>query len=239
MLTALTVCVVFHTAFQPIESCCYIVAYCVFIEGKRNTSQYLCVHVCVCVYVSAMERSIWQTWHKASGKLKLLEKLVSGVICQNDEFHWSAILICSWHLYVWAEATDNASVNFVKYKGDYYVSTETNYMRRVDPQSLETKEKVSQSIEKSLLSADKQSGEDDVTVNNEDNKDDDAVHLRWTGVNTSLSTQLQLTHTMTVREPRTTWATPMEKEVTFLHSLLSTCLPKLTLYISITHPTLP
>uniref|UniRef100_A0A8C6V2C6 Beta-carotene 15, 15-dioxygenase 2, like n=1 Tax=Neogobius melanostomus TaxID=47308 RepID=A0A8C6V2C6_9GOBI len=40
------------------------------------------------------------------------------------------------------EATDNASVNFVKYKGDYYVSTETNYMRRINPQSLETKEKV-------------------------------------------------------------------------------------------------
>ncbi|XP_037536429.1 beta-carotene 15, 15-dioxygenase 2, like [Nematolebias whitei] len=40
------------------------------------------------------------------------------------------------------KATDNANVNFVKYKGDYYVSTETNYMRRVDPQSLETKDKV-------------------------------------------------------------------------------------------------
>ncbi|XP_022056553.2 beta-carotene 15, 15-dioxygenase 2, like isoform X2 [Acanthochromis polyacanthus] len=40
------------------------------------------------------------------------------------------------------KSTDNAMVNFVKYKGDYYVSTETNYMRRVDPQSLETKEKV-------------------------------------------------------------------------------------------------
>ncbi|XP_078808973.1 beta-carotene 15, 15-dioxygenase 2, like isoform X3 [Oryzias latipes] len=40
------------------------------------------------------------------------------------------------------QPTDNANVNFVKYKGDYYVSTETNYMRRVDPQSLETKEKV-------------------------------------------------------------------------------------------------
>ncbi|XP_072289252.1 beta-carotene 15, 15-dioxygenase 2, like [Eucyclogobius newberryi] len=40
------------------------------------------------------------------------------------------------------KTTDNASVNFVKYKGDYYVSTETNYMRRIDPQSLETKEKV-------------------------------------------------------------------------------------------------
>ncbi|XP_068167104.1 beta-carotene 15, 15-dioxygenase 2, like [Antennarius striatus] len=40
------------------------------------------------------------------------------------------------------KTTDNASVNFVKYKGDYYVSTETNFMRRIDPQSLETKEKV-------------------------------------------------------------------------------------------------
>lgn len=68
--------------------------------------------------------------------------------------------MCSWHLYVWTEATDNASVNFVKYKGDYYVSTETNYMRRVDPQSLETKEKVSNVlisvhlIQLSLLHAD-------------------------------------------------------------------------------------
>ncbi|KAL7839286.1 hypothetical protein SRHO_G00259440 [Serrasalmus rhombeus] len=40
------------------------------------------------------------------------------------------------------KATDNAGVNFVKYKGDFYVSTETNYMRKIDPQSLETKEKV-------------------------------------------------------------------------------------------------
>ncbi|XP_022523373.2 carotenoid-cleaving dioxygenase, mitochondrial isoform X2 [Astyanax mexicanus] len=38
--------------------------------------------------------------------------------------------------------TDNASVNFVKYKGDYYVSTETNFMHKVDPDNLETKEKV-------------------------------------------------------------------------------------------------
>ena len=60
--------------------------------------------------------------------------------------------ISSWRLHVWTEATDNASVNFVKYKGDYYVSTETNYMRRVDPQSLETKEKVSPCIKyKSLF----------------------------------------------------------------------------------------
>ncbi|KAG7236684.1 hypothetical protein INR49_000578 [Caranx melampygus] len=40
------------------------------------------------------------------------------------------------------EPTDNASVSFVKYKGDYYVSTETNFMHRVNPESLETLEKV-------------------------------------------------------------------------------------------------
>ncbi|RXN32028.1 beta,beta-carotene 9, 10 -oxygenase-like protein [Labeo rohita] len=40
------------------------------------------------------------------------------------------------------KATDNAGVSFVKYKGDFYVSTETNFMRRIDPVSLETKEKI-------------------------------------------------------------------------------------------------
>ncbi|KAL7836289.1 hypothetical protein AOLI_G00275730 [Acnodon oligacanthus] len=40
------------------------------------------------------------------------------------------------------KATDNAGVSFVKYKGDFYVSTETNYMRKINPQSLETKQKV-------------------------------------------------------------------------------------------------
>uniref|UniRef100_A0A665UAR7 Carotenoid-cleaving dioxygenase, mitochondrial n=1 Tax=Echeneis naucrates TaxID=173247 RepID=A0A665UAR7_ECHNA len=40
------------------------------------------------------------------------------------------------------EPTDNASVSFVKYKGDYYASTETNFMHRVNPETLETLEKV-------------------------------------------------------------------------------------------------
>lgn len=40
------------------------------------------------------------------------------------------------------EPTDNASVSFVKYKGDYYVSTETNFMHRVNPETLESLEKV-------------------------------------------------------------------------------------------------
>uniref|UniRef100_I3JD70 Carotenoid-cleaving dioxygenase, mitochondrial n=1 Tax=Oreochromis niloticus TaxID=8128 RepID=I3JD70_ORENI len=40
------------------------------------------------------------------------------------------------------EPTDNASVSFVKYKGDYYVSTETNFMHRMNPETLETLEKV-------------------------------------------------------------------------------------------------
>ncbi|XP_028451334.1 beta,beta-carotene 9',10'-oxygenase isoform X1 [Perca flavescens] len=40
------------------------------------------------------------------------------------------------------EPTDNASVSFVKYKGDFYVSTETNFIHKVNPENLETLEKV-------------------------------------------------------------------------------------------------
>lgn len=40
------------------------------------------------------------------------------------------------------EPTDNANVSFVTYKGDYYVSTETNIMHKVDPETLETTKKV-------------------------------------------------------------------------------------------------
>ncbi|XP_075047215.1 carotenoid-cleaving dioxygenase, mitochondrial-like isoform X1 [Mixophyes fleayi] len=39
-------------------------------------------------------------------------------------------------------STDNCSVNYVLYKGDYYVSTETNFMIKVDPETLNTLEKV-------------------------------------------------------------------------------------------------
>uniref|UniRef100_A0A673C1K5 Beta-carotene oxygenase 2b n=1 Tax=Sphaeramia orbicularis TaxID=375764 RepID=A0A673C1K5_9TELE len=38
--------------------------------------------------------------------------------------------------------TDNANVSFVTYKGDYYVSTETNLMHKVDPETLETTQRV-------------------------------------------------------------------------------------------------
>uniref|UniRef100_A0A8C8SAJ5 Carotenoid-cleaving dioxygenase, mitochondrial n=1 Tax=Pelusios castaneus TaxID=367368 RepID=A0A8C8SAJ5_9SAUR len=40
------------------------------------------------------------------------------------------------------QQTDNSSVNYVVYKGDYYVSAEGNFMSKVDPETLETKEKV-------------------------------------------------------------------------------------------------
>lgn len=40
------------------------------------------------------------------------------------------------------EPTDNANVSFVTYKGDYYVSTETTVMHKVDPETLETTKKV-------------------------------------------------------------------------------------------------
>nr|XP_015807564.2 beta-carotene oxygenase 2b [Nothobranchius furzeri] len=38
--------------------------------------------------------------------------------------------------------SDNANVSFVRYKGDFYVSTETNVMHKVDPETLETTKKV-------------------------------------------------------------------------------------------------
>ncbi|TNN34157.1 Beta,beta-carotene 9',10'-oxygenase [Liparis tanakae] len=40
------------------------------------------------------------------------------------------------------KSTDNANVSFVTYKGDYYVSTETNIMHKVDPETLESTDKV-------------------------------------------------------------------------------------------------
>ncbi|XP_053449686.1 carotenoid-cleaving dioxygenase, mitochondrial isoform X2 [Nycticebus coucang] len=41
-----------------------------------------------------------------------------------------------------AAMTDNTSVNYVQYKGDYYVSSETNFMNKVDIETLEKTEKV-------------------------------------------------------------------------------------------------
>ncbi|XP_039241434.1 beta,beta-carotene 9',10'-oxygenase isoform X2 [Pipra filicauda] len=38
--------------------------------------------------------------------------------------------------------SDNANVNYVLYKGDYYISSENIFMYKVDPETLETKEKV-------------------------------------------------------------------------------------------------
>ncbi|KAF5921165.1 hypothetical protein HPG69_018565, partial [Diceros bicornis minor] len=38
--------------------------------------------------------------------------------------------------------TDNTNVNYVRYKGDYYLSTETNFMNKVDTETLEKTEKV-------------------------------------------------------------------------------------------------
>ncbi|XP_069470374.1 carotenoid-cleaving dioxygenase, mitochondrial-like [Ambystoma mexicanum] len=40
------------------------------------------------------------------------------------------------------KSTDNASVNYVLFKGDYYVSTETNFMHKIDPDTLASLQKV-------------------------------------------------------------------------------------------------
>uniref|UniRef100_A0A8I5UMG1 Carotenoid-cleaving dioxygenase, mitochondrial n=1 Tax=Pongo abelii TaxID=9601 RepID=A0A8I5UMG1_PONAB len=41
-----------------------------------------------------------------------------------------------------AAMTDNTNVNYVRYKGDYYLCTETNFMNKVDIETLEKTEKV-------------------------------------------------------------------------------------------------
>lgn len=38
--------------------------------------------------------------------------------------------------------TDNGASNFIKYGNDYYASSETNYISKIDPVTLETLEKV-------------------------------------------------------------------------------------------------
>lgn len=41
--------------------------------------------------------------------------------------------------------TDNGASNFIKYGNDYYATSETNYIRTIDPVTLETKDKVTKS----------------------------------------------------------------------------------------------
>lgn len=62
---------------------------------------------------------------------------MTSMVKRNSFPNPKIILSCSV-----TEPTDNASVSFVKYKGDYYVSTETNFMYRINPETLETLEKV-------------------------------------------------------------------------------------------------
>lgn len=38
--------------------------------------------------------------------------------------------------------TDNGASNFIKYGNDYFATSETNYIRMIDPVTLETKDKV-------------------------------------------------------------------------------------------------
>lgn len=40
--------------------------------------------------------------------------------------------------------TDNGASNFIKYGNDYFATSETNYIRMIDPVTLETKDKVSE-----------------------------------------------------------------------------------------------
>lgn len=43
--------------------------------------------------------------------------------------------------------TDNGASNFMKYGNDYYATSETNYIRKIDPVTLETQDKVNSSAD--------------------------------------------------------------------------------------------
>lgn len=43
--------------------------------------------------------------------------------------------------------TDNGASNFMKYGNDYYATSETNYIRKIDPVTLETQDKVKSSAD--------------------------------------------------------------------------------------------
>lgn len=48
----------------------------------------------------------------------------------------------SYLTHVIPDFTDNCLINIVKYGENYYASSEVNYIRRIDPRTLETLEKV-------------------------------------------------------------------------------------------------
>lgn len=43
--------------------------------------------------------------------------------------------------------TDNGASNIIKYGDDYYATSETNYIRKIDPVTLETQDKVTSSVD--------------------------------------------------------------------------------------------
>lgn len=43
--------------------------------------------------------------------------------------------------------TDNGASNFIKYGNNYYATSETNYIRKIDPVTLETQDKVTSSAD--------------------------------------------------------------------------------------------
>ncbi len=80
--------------------------------------------------------------HKKFGLVMRYVKYRTGV--NSESLLWSS---CSLSLTLAPSSpptgtTDNANVSFVTYKGDYYVSTETNAMHKVDPETLEATKKV-------------------------------------------------------------------------------------------------
>lgn len=126
----------------------------------------------------------------------------------------SQLLNRLWNLMSWqppfvlTEPTDNASVSFVQYKGDYYVSTETNFMHKVNPETLEATEKVG-SYDFNSVNLSKQSQTQGLVIDSHQisllTLTKNMLSDRWTGVNSLLLMEQLLTHMLTLMGPHTTW----------------------------------
>lgn len=140
---------------QPSAVSWLAVQQCWHEERSTDSQNHLDIYICVCImYDMCIYMCVWYMYNIYVGTN------LSNLIKNNSISHMffiSAGLILQpsrWPTFdmLWfaerpllsfvTDVTDNASVSFVKYKGDYYVSTETNFMHRVDPENLETLEKV-------------------------------------------------------------------------------------------------
>lgn len=80
----------------------------------------------------------WSSWSRSMKTVSFSCKYDSPNI-----LHFRAITFLNHTV---PDFTDNGASNFIKYGNDYYAASETNYINKIDPETLETQEKVKLSV---------------------------------------------------------------------------------------------